>query len=98
MTKETITLYVEDYNTIIDAVDTYELDDEFWHEDIQQCISDGLFGHAGVQLMRMQRKIDAQEVIEKIQLERGKINDNKEKEERKLLDEKKNETSPGLNS
>ena len=84
--RETITLYLDDFETISHALDTVpELDHpEFFHEEVQDLINSEDFGIAGYKLIELQDKIDAVKIIKK-------IND-----ERKKIDEKK--TSGGLNS
>ena len=86
--EETITLYLDDYITLKDALEgnCYTLrEDEFWHEDIRYHIADRDYGTAGSKLLQMQDQIDAIETIQKIEKERKKINENdKEKAERTI--------------
>ena len=55
--EETITLYLDDYITLKDAVESANYsnwDDEFWHEDIRYLINDREYGTAGSKLLQMQ--------------------------------------------
>ena len=91
--EDTITLYLEDYQTIVDGLETDELNDEFWHEDIQQLINEGEYGLAGYKLNRMQDKLDALKKADQISEERKKMY-----EENGIYKIKKSETDPGSNS
>ena len=77
--KETITLNLEDFKIISNGLDTInELDHpELFHEDIQGLIQDELYGIAGFKLMDLQDKIDAHDVIKRINKERNMKKDEK---------------------
>ena len=78
--RDTITLYLDDFETISAALDNVdELDPpEFFHEEVQDLISSGDFGIAGIKLLKLQDKIDAVQLIERINNERKQIDEKKE--------------------
>ena len=77
--RETITLYVEDYEKIKQVIEnpTIEYDPEFFHEDLTNLIKDGDYRGAGYRLLDQQDYIDAQKIITKIEKGRKKINEKK---------------------
>ena len=78
--RDTITLYLDDFETISAALDNVdELDHpEFFHEEVQDLISSGDFGIAGIKLLKLKDKIDAVQLIERINNERKQIYEKKE--------------------
>ena len=81
---ETIVLSVEDFKTISAALDNIEdlNHPEFFHEDLYDLIKDGEYGIAGAKLLELQDKIDAQDIINKINDERNKKNEKKKENKR----------------
>jgi hypothetical protein len=72
--SETIVLSVKEFETISSALDNVEdlNHPEFFHEDISDLIKDEEYGIAGIKLLELQDKIDAQQIIYKINNERKK--------------------------
>ena len=82
--SETIVLSVKEFETISSALDNVEdlNHPEFFHEDISDLIKDEEYGIAGIKLLELQDKIDAQQIIYKINNERNKKNEKKKENKR----------------
>lgn len=82
--QKTISLSYDDFNTIFNALQNIEeIDDQFFFEDIDHLIKDQEYGIAGIKLLQLQDRLDAREIVYKIDQERKGRNElEKEKNKR----------------